>query len=184
MNGTDAGDDADLHTRLTRSTIGRCIVGLVIGVGSFWVVAPNLPPSPVRADLAVLWRPADEIGLVQDWSVFSPNPRNETIDVRARAEYDDGSFEMWDVPDFDPVVGAFRQYRWHKWQERIRLDSQGALWPTTAEWIAVQRLRDGVRPARVVLVRRWIVHEPLTASGWVENSGWFEFEFYVWERDA
>jgi hypothetical protein len=115
--------------------------------------------------------------------VFSPNPRNESIDVRARIEHDDGTIEFWDVPEFGPVVGAFRQYRWHKWQERIRLDNRERYWPWTAEWVARQHAVEGVLPAQVTMIRRWIVHEALTADGTVD-SGWNEFEFYTWERPA
>ena len=76
------------------------------------------------------WGPAEDIGLVQDWAVFSPNPRNESIDVRARIEYVDGTIEFWDVPEYDPGFGAYRQYRWHKLQERIRLDNREFYWPS------------------------------------------------------
>lgn len=169
---------------MVHARFGRLGVALVVAVMSFWIVAPNMPSSAVRDELAPLWRPATEAGLVQDWAVFSPNPRSQSIDVRARLEFDDGSIDFWDVPEFDPVIGAFRQYRWHKWQERLRLDSREKYWQPTAEWIADQNLRDGVRPVRVTLIRRWIDHEPLTSSGKTVDVGWNEFEFYSWERDA
>ena len=169
---------------MVHARFGRLGVALVVAVMSFWIVAPNMPSSAVRDELAPLWKPATEAGLVQDWAVFSPNPRSQSIDVRARLEFDDGSIDFWDVPEFDPVIGAFRQYRWHKWQERLRLDSREKYWQPTAEWIADQNLRDGVRPVRVTLIRRWIDHEPLTSSGQTVDVGWNEFEFYSWERDA
>ena len=169
---------------MVHARLGRPGVALVVAVMSFWIVAPNMPSSAVRDELAPLWKPATEAGLVQDWAVFSPNPRSQSIDVRARLEFDDGSIDFWDVPQFDPVIGAFRQYRWHKWQERLRLDSREKYWQPTAEWIADQNLRDGVRPVRVTLIRRWIDHEPLTSSGQTVDVGWNEFEFYSWERDA
>lgn len=182
MDEIEVPDHVDLHTRLLNTPIGRVVIGVIITVGSFWIVAPNIAPSPIRTELEGWWKPADSIGLVQDWAVFSPNPRSESIDVRARVEYDDGTIEFWDVPEFDPGLGAYRQYRWHKWQERIRLDNRQLYWPSTAEWIADQHLRDGLRPATVTLIRRWIVHEPLTADGGPVDSGWNEFEFYTWER--
>lgn len=169
---------------MVHARFGRLGVALVVAVMSFWIVAPNMPSSAVRDELAPLWKPATEAGLVQDWAVFSPNPRSQSIDVRARLEFDDGSIDFWDVPEFDPVIGAFRQYRWHKWQERLRLDSREKHWQPTAEWIADQNLRDGVGPVRVTLIRRWIDHEPLTSSGQTVDVGWNEFEFYSWERDA
>lgn len=184
MADSEVRDDVDLHTRLLRTPLGRGVVGLIVLVGSFWIVTPNVPRSPVHHELEGWWKPAETIGLVQDWAVFSPNPRGESIDVRARVEHDDGTIEFWDVPEFDPGFGAYRQYRWHKWQERIRLDNRELYWPSTAEWIADQHLRDGARPARVTLIRRWIVHEPLVAGGGIVDSGWNEFEFYTWDRPA
>ena len=177
-------DDGGWQTGALRTRVGRAGDALLASVTALWIVAPNMPGSPIRDELSTLWRPAETIGLVQDWSVFSPNPRSQSIDVRARLEFDDGSIEVWDVPEFDPVIGAFREYRWHKWQERVRLDDQEASWRPTAEWIAGRRTRDGVQPVRITLIRRWIDHLPLTSSGAIDDGGWNEFEFFVWERDS
>ena len=177
-------NDGGWQTRVVGERFGRLRVGVVVTVIAFWILAPNMPSSPVRDELAPLWKPAEVTGLVQDWAVFSPNPRDQSVDVRARLEFEDGSIDFWDVPEFDPGFGAFRQYRWHKWQERVRLDNREAYWQPTAEWIADQHFRDGVGPARVTLIRRWIDHEPLTSSGQTVNIGWNEFEFYVWERET
>jgi hypothetical protein len=172
------------QTRVVGERFGRTRIGVVVAVIAFWIVAPNMPSSAVRDELAPLWKPAQVTGLVQDWAVFSPNPRSQSVDVRARLTFDDGTISFWDVPEFDPGVGAFRQYRWHKWQERVRLDNREPFWQPTAEWIADQHLRDGVRPVRITLIRRWIDHEPLTSNGPAVDRGWNEFEFYVWERET
>ncbi len=174
----------DWQTRRLHQRFGRFRVGIGVVVVSFWIVAPNMPSSAVRDRLDHLWEPAVGVGLVQDWAVFSPNPRSQSIDVRARLDYADGTIDFWDVPEFGPGIGAFRQYRWNKWQERVRLDERNEYWAPTAEWIAEQNVRDGEEPARVTLIRRWIDHEPLTADGPSVNVGWNEFEFFVWERDA
>lgn len=173
----------DAHTALLRSRWGRSLIGLAVAIGALWIVGPNMPASPMRAQVDTLWRPAELIGLEQSWGVFSPNPRNQSLDVRARVEHDDGTIEFWDVPDHEPIVGATREYRWQKWQERVRLDENEALWDPTAEWIAREFERDGVAPRRVELVRRWIDHGPLTEDGTVDD-GWNEFRFHVWERDG
>ena len=180
MDEARENDDVDLHTRLLDTTVGRVVVGVILTVGSFWIVAPNLPGSAVRAEMAGWWGPAEDIGLIQDWAVFSPDPRDISLDVRARIEYADGSTEFWDIPEYDPGFGAYRQYRWHKFQERIRLDDHRAFWPAFAQWVADQHERDGLPPESVTLIRRWIEHQPLTADGRAENSGWNEFEFYTW----
>jgi hypothetical protein len=182
--GSSARDDSsprDLHSALVATLYGRLIVGVVLTLFSFWIIAPNMPGSAVRTWTDGLWAPADSIGLNQDWSVFSPNPRDQSLDVRARIEFTDGRVEFWDVPEFDPFIGAYRQYRWHKWQERVRLDDTSNLWAPTAGWIAEQYTTDGVGPERVVLIRRWITHQPLTIDGAIFDEGWNEYEFYSWE---
>lgn len=181
MAEADPSDDVDVHTRLLHTNVGRWVVGLVVVVGSFWILTPNLPDSAVRDAVAGWWGPAEDVGLAQDWAVFSPDPRSESLDVRARIQYGDGTTEYWDVPEYDPGVGAYRQYRWNKFQERIRLDDYQLYWPAFARWVADQHARDGVAPARVTLIRRWIEHQPLTADGRIEDGGWNEFEFYTWE---
>lgn len=177
------GADVDRHTLLIADPRGRAIAALAVVVMSFWIVVPNIPGSMVRDRLDAFWTPATHIGLTQDWAVFSPNPRSQSIDVRARVEFDDGSIRFWDVPEYDLGFGAYRAYRWHKWQERVRLDDREDFWLPTAAWIAGEFARDGVLPMRVTLIRRWIDHEPLTDIGDTIDNGWNEFEFYVWERD-
>lgn len=169
----------DLQTRLTDSRVGRAVVAIGVIVMAFFVIAPNMPPSAVRDDVDVLWAIAEDAGLAQDWGVFSPIPRDQSLDVRARITYADGSTVIWEVPDLDPMIGAYREYRWNKWQERVRLDARDDLWDPTAAWIADQHRRDGDLPITVTLIRRWIDHEPLTADGAVD-SGWNEFEFHTW----
>lgn len=187
-DGTTGGENhhggtVDRHTLLIAGPRGRAIVAIAVIVLSFWIVVPNIPGSTVRDRLDGWWKPASQVGLTQDWAVFSPNPRSQSIDVRARVELADGSIRFWDVPEFDPAIGAYRAYRWHKWQERLRLDNREAFWLPTAEWIAEEFDRDGVTATRITLIRRWIDHAPLTSSGDTIDAGWNEFEFYVWERD-
>lgn len=176
----------DRHTALTESRFGRWVVVVLVLVVGSWVALPNLPAGPLRERVDAWWAPATEVGLVQDWSVFSPNPRSQSLDVRAEIELADGDVVVWDVPEFDPIVGAFRQYRWKKWQERVRLDARSDLWGPTVDWL--RREFDpgsdgGVGAvARVTLIRRWIDHGPLTSDGFVDrpSQGWNEFRFCTW----
>jgi len=177
---TDAPND--LHSRLVGSDLGRWIAGLILLVGSVWIVLPNMPASPMRDRVDAIWAPATEIGLVQDWAVFSPNPRSQSLDVRAEIELESGEVIIWDLPEFDPVVGAFRQYRWKKWQERVRLDARTDLWGPAVEWLR----REYPDAVRVTLIRRWIDHEPLSESGAIDSpsDGWNEFRFCTWPEGS
>lgn len=174
-------EGVDAHTALLDSAVGQTLVAVLVFVMSIWIVGPNMPASPLREVVDFAWSPATNAGLDQSWSVFSPNPRDQTIHVVATLEYDDGTMTEWTVPDFDPVIGALRSYRWRKWQERVRLDKNERYWESSAAWIADNNLIDGERPRTVRLLRRWTVLAPLTADGIVDN-GSNEYEFYVWSR--
>ena len=178
--GRPARDD-DAHSALLGSSFGQGIVAVIVFVMAIWIVGPNMPASPARDTVDIVWAPAINAGFDQNWEVFSPNPRNQSIEVVARLEYDNGDVEEWKVPEFGPVVGTLRSYRWRKWQERVRLDSNERYWDSSASWIADHNRIDGQQPNTVRLIRRWTVLEPLTVDGIVENDQ-NQFEFYVWTR--
>lgn len=171
----------DLHSRLVATPVGQSLAAAIVAFMSLWIVAPNMPASAMRTWVDGLWAPANAIGLQQDWGVFSPNPRDHSLDVRARIEYADGTIEFWDLPEYDPILGAYRQYRWQKWQERVRNDESALLWEPTARWIAENKTSGRLPPTRIVLIRRWIDHVPLTIDGVILDGGWNEYEFYTWE---
>ncbi len=154
-------------------------MAIIVFVMSIWILGPNMPASPVRDTVDIVWAPAINAGLDQSWSVFSPNPRDQSIEVIAVLEYDDGTSTEWTLPEFGPLIGSLRTYRWRKWQERVRLDSNSPYWEPSAAWIADHNRIDGEQPNTVRLLRRWTVLAPLTAAGVVDN-GENEFEFYVW----
>lgn len=177
MGKRDGSDDA--HSALLSSNAGQVVVAAIIFVGSIWIIGPNLPSGPARETVDAVWSPATNSGMEQSWDVFSPNPRAQTIEVVAVLEYDDGTVAAWTVPEFDPVFGSLRSYRWRKWQERIRLDSNERYWDSSAAWIAEHNQLDGRTPNTVRLVRRWTDLAPLTADGIAVNSE-NQYEFYVW----
>ncbi len=179
MGKRERTDDA--HSALLGSAVGQTVVAVVVFVMAIWIVGPNMPASPMRDTVDVVWDPAIKAGFDQSWEVFSPNPREQSIQVVAVLTYDDGTTAEWTVPEFDPVIGTLRSYRWRKWQERVRLDDNQRYWETSAAWIADHSRVDGEEPATVRLVRRWTELAPLTADGVAENPQ-NEFEFYVWTR--
>jgi hypothetical protein len=170
----------DAHTALVTSRGGQVAVALIVLVMGVWIVGPNMPASPARNTFDTVWAPPINAGFEQNWWVFSPNPRSQSIEVSAIVEYADGTSVTWSVPDFDPIVGAYRSYRWRKWQERIRLDANIRLWDSSAEWIAKQHRRNGELPTAVRLIRSWTDHGPLTNDG-AFNDDQNQFEFYLWE---
>jgi len=161
------------------SNAGHVLVAVIIFVGSIWIIGPNLPSGPARDLVYVVWSPATNAGMEQSWDVFSPNPRAQSLEVIAVLEYADGTVAEWTVPDFDLVFGSFRSYRWRKWQERVRLDSNQQYWDSSAAWIAEHNKLDGQAPNTVRLVRQWTDLAPLTADGIAVTSE-NQYEFYVW----
>ncbi len=169
----------DAHTALLGSSAGQVLVTVVVFVMSVWIVGPNLPSSPARDTVDIVFSPSLDAGFDQFWSVFSPNPRDQALEVVAVLEFEGGTVAEWRVPEFDPVIGPLRSYRWRKWQERIRLDDNERYWESSAAWIAENNRLDGQLPTTVRLLRRWTDLAPLTADGIAATSE-NEFEFYVW----
>src|SRR2546421_148120 len=67
--------------------------------------------------------------------------------------YPDGTKQVWRVPHSGVVLGAYRDYRWQKLQERLRADDFNRLWEPTARWLVKTKRLHGRRPARVVFTR-------------------------------
>ena len=61
-----------------------------------------------------------------------------SLAVEADVYRRDGTVERYTFPHGDPVIGAYREYRWRKWERRVRLDRNDHLWDRTARWVADQ----------------------------------------------
>jgi len=141
--------------RVGRAALTGLIVALVVVL-----VAWNLPRSvfgyevrdETRAQLAPL---VDRLALNQGWEVFAPNPSSTSIAVTADITFEDGSTARFEFPDGEPFVGALREYRWRKWERRIRLEENSGLWKPTADWIARRMSRPENIVVEVQLVRHW-----------------------------
>ena len=77
----------------------------------------------------------------------------------------------------DDFVGAYREYRWRKWERRIRLDRNDHLWRPTAQWVA-DRYEDQGTVERVVLIRIFS-DTPEPGSG--DERVWETIEFYDYD---
>jgi hypothetical protein len=119
------------------------------------VLVQNMPESAIKTGLMVPARPYLNLtGLDQSWSIFSPNPRQQTVYVVARVEHSDGSVAVHPIPTgLGP--SAYWGYRWQKYEESLSDPTGGrALWRPYAEWVVNQDQQQGGRPVRVTLVRR------------------------------
>ncbi len=150
--------------------LGRMIISL-IGIGFiYFLVIWNLPESAVRDELrpglAPIIRP---MGIAQDWGVFAPNPVSTSYRVEADVEMADGTVVRYMFPDGDPYLGAYREFRWRKYESRIRKDENRRRWRPTAEWIRDQFPDGEVRT--IDLIRRT---RPVPEPGTNETSQWDE----------
>lgn len=156
--------------------VGRVLLSALLAGFVVTLVAWNLPDGEVQDDLA--GEMADHVNALhinQSWALFSPNPSTTTVEAYAEVTFADGSSTEYRFPDGDPFVGALREYRWRKFERRLRLDSNRYLWEPTARWIA-DRYDEPVES--VVLIRRWST-TPEPGSG--QPREWQEFAFYTLE---
>lgn len=148
--------------RFEQSSFGRGVLSTLIVVSLIAIVAINLPNSDLRQQLL---RPAqpylNAVGLDQNWSLFAPNPRRVVIDVSAAVTYDDGRVAQWTFPHDGALIGAYRDYRWRKWEENLVSPANaGPLWQRAALWAASRETRVGHAVKKVALVERYASLEP------------------------
>jgi hypothetical protein len=145
---------SDLQSRVESSRIGRAAISGFVVLTLVAIAAINLPSSALRADLLVAGQPyLNAIGLDQGWALFAPDPRREVIGLKAVVRYEDGTSATWTIPNDDPVVGTYRDYRWRKWMENVIMDENRGLWRPAALWAAREEARPDRREFDVTLVR-------------------------------
>lgn len=176
----DVGDDTG-YGWFHDSFQGRLILTAVFAVLVYALVVWNLPSSELRSELRPGLRPImNTVALDQSWSVFAPNPTTISLAVEADVYLANGDVIRHTFPHGDDLIGAYREYRWRKWERRIRLDRNDHLWRHTAEWVAAQYLDDGV-VERVVLLRHFS-DTPEPGSG-LERR-WETVEFFDYEAPS
>ena len=133
---------AALSERIERSVTGRVVISVAIVLVLLAGVATHLPPGSAlhrslddRANTAIRL-----VASEQQWAVFAPDPRSTSLGIEARVTFEDGTTEVWHLPEGPRVGTNLRYYRWRKWLERVRSDDLRILWEPTARWIA-ERVR-------------------------------------------
>lgn len=168
----DANLDHGRRARFERSRTGQTIITYALLVALAALVVQNLPASVVRRDLGSLDSGAHRLGYDQDWSVFAPDPRPENLRVYATLTYPDGSTRRWDMPKGNPWLNAYSDFRWQKYQERVRADSYSGLWQPLSQWLAANQTKSGEHPVKVVLSRRFRAVTPIGQPATVPPPAW------------
>lgn len=160
------------------SRVGRAIISAFVSVTVAALVLWNLPESELRTrTFPVVESYIRSTGLEQNWGVFAPDPRRETIELVARVTYADGATEEFEFPRGDPFISAYWDYRWRKWDEWAVTTEHQNLWQPTAAWFAREAADGGGEPAKVTLVRRSYVLLPPGPGP--ERGEWTEAEYYT-----
>ena len=140
--------------RFERSSLGQLVISAGIVLFLLCEIGTNLPASSVQREVSETanWV-VRAMGVEQEWGVFAPDPRPSTLGLEADVTYEDGTTEVWHLPQGNDLVENLRFYRWRKWLERVRSDSYPEIWLPTARWIASEHEGRGSPVATVDLVR-------------------------------
>ncbi len=155
--------------------LGRVILSLLAAGAVYFLVVWNLPDSELRDQLRPgLATPIRTAGIAQDWGVFAPNPVSTSYRVVADIEFADGSSERYEFPGGDPWIGAYREFRWRKYQSRVRRDENRPRWKPTTDWIEAQYADGSVETISLVMRSK-----PVPEPGKNEVTEWEEEELFV-----
>jgi hypothetical protein len=129
---------------------------------AFHLVAITCWAIPLDTPLIVAFRNAVSpyflwSGLFQAWNAFAPAPKALNSYLEGIVIYHDGRVLTWKFPRMEQLPLAQRYYRerYRKFVENLKEDSNVALWPDAARYIA--RLNnDAFNPPEIVmLIRHW-----------------------------
>jgi hypothetical protein len=149
--------------RVERSRAGRVLISLFVVATLLIVLTANLPASHLQSLLMRFDHPyLNGVDMSQNWGVFAPDPRQQTVHIYARVDFADGSQETWQIPARNAVVGEYVDYRWRKWEEWIAQPSYPFLYQPGAIFVARQLATPERRPVRVTLFDR---SHPITPPG-------------------
>jgi hypothetical protein len=146
---------ASFQERFERSPGGRILISLFVVVTVLTVLTANLPASRLQSLLMKADHPyLNAFDLSQNWGVFAPDPRQQTVDVFAQVTFADGSQETWHIPARNAVVGEYIDYRWRKWEEWAASGGYAFLYRPGAIYAARRLATPERRPVSVTLVDR------------------------------
>lgn len=147
-------DESKVTARREVSPRRRIVITIFIVVTLGAVLIQHMPDSVTKTGLMAVARPyLNATGLDQTWSIFSPNPRQQTSYVLARVDRGDGSVAFHPIPT---GIGPseYWGYRWQKYGESLSEPGGRTLLRPYAAWVVEQDRRDGGDPVRVTLIVR------------------------------
>ena len=98
------------------------------------------------------------VGLDQAWNMFAPNPADTDCEFFVRGKLRDQTSFEWMLPRYSrgDLLHEVVFERGRKFEERVRLDKNKAIWPIVANRIANRIVLERGEVAEISLVRRWV----------------------------
>ena len=109
--------------------------------------------------------------------MFAPRPRQAGLRIEVIVDWSDGTREVWAPPTGDPLLSAYRDYRWRKWSEHAGSDRAAArLLPPAARYVAARLPHRPGAEATHLRVVRYVA--PLAPPGEKRLTRWTPVEVY------
>jgi hypothetical protein len=120
-------------------------------------------------------------GLFQSWDMFSPTPRSINSYLEAIILYKDGTTKNWAFPRMEHLNLTERYFkeRYRKFAENLGEDSNSALWPDAARFIARINHTGSNEEVMVFLVR--YTSPIMPQSGPSLPAAWDSQVFYAYK---
>lgn len=120
-------------------------------------------------------------GLFQSWDTFAPTPKTINSYIVAIVLYRDGTTRNWPFPRMEQLSFTQRYFkeRYRKYVENLKEDSNSALWPDAARFVARLNNTGSSPVSQVFLVRYWSNIVPRLDASYVP-SPWDAHLFYAY----
>ncbi|HJQ96616.1 MAG TPA: hypothetical protein VJ935_13040 [Acidimicrobiia bacterium] len=99
------------------------------------VLAVHIPVLPLTVQ-ALGHGFTNLVGQEHRWTMFSADPRGDSLDLWAQLELEGGRILEWKI-DRDRTGGDLSFYHWVKWMETAVLEPSKAHLPEFADWLAL-----------------------------------------------
>jgi hypothetical protein len=160
----NAHDDTSRPQRVKRIAISAFLLFHIVAIFCWCMPSNSLLIAEVNAAVSpyLLWS-----GLFQNWNMFAPEPLKLNCSVEAQITFRDGRTRTWRFPLMQDLGLAerYQKERYRKFTEYVRADSNSAMWPDAARFVARLNNDPSNPPGAVLLVRYWSEIGPPQADG-------------------
>jgi len=164
----------------------RLVVNLFILWHLYALTIWLLPESALRQSCVQTVTPYMTFtGLMQSWTMFSPDPSKLDLYVEARITYANGQERSWSYPRMVNLgyVERYRHERFRKLIELAHLEQNSMIWPSVARYAArVNNIYPHNPPVDVRLIRHFRF-TPRPGEEWLPYQTSEFFKLAILEQD-